>query len=379
MRQVLVWIPIKTAWFPNGIPIYGYGLMLFFAFVVCTWLAGRRAEKEGIAKERIQDLALWLFIGGLLGSRIVFLLSLPPASRPYHDLVSFLKQLPQIWDGGVVFYGGAIGGVIGYLLAYAFILRKEGISTLQLADIVAPSIAVGLCLGRIGCFLNGCCHGGVACADCPVYAVHFPLAAPVRYDLVRDGYQTAAGFTMAASDPGQDARVARVEPESPAYRGGLRSGDLIVKANDCEINSYGDLTRCLATPDAGGCGKSSGWPRGEAELTLTVLRDDPTEPVQLSAFAPRTLGVQPTQLYESISMALLFWLLTAYYPHRRREGQVMALLMIGYGLHRSLNELLRADAQRPVAFEIGTSIFLIAAGLALFVWLQLRPTPYQKA
>jgi phosphatidylglycerol:prolipoprotein diacylglycerol transferase len=81
--------------------------------------------------------------------------------------------------------------------------------------------------------------------------------------------------------------------------------------------------------------------------------------------------VHPTQLYEVVSMALLFLVLTAYYPLRRRPGQVMAVLMAGYGVHRYLNELLRDDP-RPQGLESYTSIFLIAAGIVLWLYLQLR-------
>ena len=56
MNQVLFWIPIKTDWTPQGIPIYGFGLMLFLAFVISTYLAGRRAERQGIPGERLQDI-----------------------------------------------------------------------------------------------------------------------------------------------------------------------------------------------------------------------------------------------------------------------------------------------------------------------------------
>ncbi len=71
-------------------------------------------------------------------------------------------------------------------------------------------------------------------------------------------------------------------------------------------------------------------------------------------------------------MSLMFLLLTAYYPLRRRQGQVMAVLMAGYGVHRYLNELLRDDP-RPQGLESYTSIFLIVAGIALWVYLQTRP------
>src|SRR5437762_2998928 len=123
MQQVLFWIPIKTDWTPDGIPIYGFGMMLFLAFVVCTWLAGRRAQKEGIAKEHIQDLAIWIFVGGIVGARIVYMIQ--------YDVP--LWQFHRIWEGGLVFYGSAIGGLIGYTLAYFFIIRKYGLSTWKMA------------------------------------------------------------------------------------------------------------------------------------------------------------------------------------------------------------------------------------------------------
>src|SRR3954452_17705986 len=155
--------------FPQGIPIYGFGMMLFLAFLVCTWMAGRRAEGEGIAREHIQDLAIWLFVVGILGARITFLLS-----EVHPDTVKdFFRQLPRIWDGGIVLYGSVLGGLAGYLGAWFFIFRKLKVPTLKLADIVAPAVAVGIGLGRLGCFLNGCCYGQVACADCVTYPVRF--------------------------------------------------------------------------------------------------------------------------------------------------------------------------------------------------------------
>src|SRR5207244_7042297 len=111
------------------------------------------------------------------------------------------------------------------------------------------------------------------------------------------------------------------------------------------------------------------WPRGKNGLELTVKRAG--QDIDLPKIAPKTLGLHPTQLYETISMLLLFLLLTAYYPFRRRDGQVMALLMVCYGVHRWLNEQLRADF-RPYGFEKWTSVILIAAGLGLWLWLQSR-------
>jgi len=358
MQQVLFRIPLHTAWTPDGIPVYGFGMMLFLAFLVCTWLGSRRAQKAGINPEVIQDLAIWLFVGGLLGARLAYILHENPTS-----VLEVLYQLPRIWDGGIILYGSVLGGLASYALAYWLVFRKQGISTLKLMDVIAPSIAVGLCLGRIGCFLNGCCYGQVACSDCVVYPVHFPLSAPARYALVDSGYQTTAGFTLAEQQPESGARVGQVEAGSPAWQAGLRPGDIIDEADKRPINTSTDLTAYLASFHQ--------WPRGKTDLTLLVQG----KPQPLT-FTPRTIGLHPTQLYESVSMLLLFLLLLAFAPFRTRDGQLMALLMIGYGLHRYLNELLRNDP-RPEGFESYGSIILIAGGVGMWVWLWFRPAQYQ--
>src|SRR5437868_15455551 len=107
MRQVLFHLPLHLVGLPD-IPIYGYGAMLFVAFVFCTWLACRLAAREGIARERIQDLAIWLFVCGIAGARITFMIQYGVP----------VWQFFKIWDGGLVFYGSAIGGAVGYFLAY---------------------------------------------------------------------------------------------------------------------------------------------------------------------------------------------------------------------------------------------------------------------
>jgi phosphatidylglycerol:prolipoprotein diacylglycerol transferase len=353
---------------PNGIPIYGFGMMLFLAFLICTGLASWRGEREGVKKEIIQDLALWLFIGGLIGARSLYLWQQGPPLQgpPLERFWSFIKQLPQIWEGGIILYGAVAGALVAYAVGYVLIFRKHGLSTLKFADIAAPSMAVGLCLGRIGCFLNGCCYGEVACADCPVYAVHFPLSAPPRADLVGRGYQTAAGFTLLRNSN----IVERVEPDSAASRSELQPGDAIIKADNVLINNESDLANYLSL--------SGGWPRGKNDLTLEVQRNgEDGDPLSLT-FSPRTIGLHPTQLYETISMALLFLVLTAYYPFRTRDGQVMVILMIGYGMHRFLNEQLRID-KRPEGIEEYTSLVLIAAGIALGLWLWKRPAQYKTS
>jgi prolipoprotein diacylglyceryltransferase len=380
MRQVLFRIPHLD------IPIYGFGMMLFIVFIATTWLTGRRAQKEGIRKEYLQDLAIWIFVGGLIGARTVFMIQ-------YHEPID---RFFMIWQGGLVFYGSAIGGVVGYALAYVFVIRKHGLSSWKLADVIFPAVALGLCLGRIGCFLNGCCYGQVACEHCP--AVHFPLSSPARFALVEKGLQTAAGFTMTDKDDDDPRRVSAVAPASPAYESGLRPGDVIVKAGDQQVSpaiyviteddakltkqTWGAARSAVAKLHQEGRKTAQvfddlsdyltrHWPRGKTDLALTVRREG--REIELPAFSPRTLGLHPTQLYESISMVFLFLLLTAYYPLRRHDGEVMVLFILGYSVHRFLNEMLRNDTD-PVAFGMtlsqNGSILFFVIGTVLLAYLR---------
>lgn len=362
MQQVLFHIPIHIeGWLPDGIPIYGYGMMLFLAFIACTWVASRRAEKEGIPRERIQDLAIWLFVFGIAGARILYMKTFGV------DWKLFLR----LWDGGLIFYGGLIGGVVGYFFAYFFVIRKHHLSGWKIADIVAPCVALGLGLGRLGCFLNGCCYGNVACPEC-TFQAHFPLSAPPRFDLVEKGYQTVAGFTLADAAP--DLRtVEAVDPASPAAKAGLAAGDIIVAINGNATESVIDVERILGRD----------WPRGENSLTLSVKRGDKN--LDVGPFAPRTIGLHPTQVYSSIGGFLIFCLLSAYAPLKRHDGELLVLLLWTYPLVRFLEESLRNDTPLYTVAWLPTmtlsqyiSIAIFAAGclLAIFVWT--RP-PIQTA
>jgi phosphatidylglycerol:prolipoprotein diacylglycerol transferase len=360
MQQVLFRIPFPGL--ADGLPIYGYGMMLFLAFVACTWLASRLARREGIAVEHVQDLAIYLFVGGVIGSRVWFFFEEKLAGRPA-DWSHFL----YIWEGGLVFYGGMAGGAIAFVVAYYAIIKKHHLSVLKLADVIAPCVALGLCLGRIGCLLNGCCYGVVACENCP--KLEFPFSGMPRQQLVREGYQTAAGFTSGAETP-EGPSVGAVEPGSAAERAGLRPGDVILKVDGHEVDSEVGLWNALSPEDR---------LRGENNLKLTVARGKETRDL---TFAPKTLGLHPTQLYESISAALLVFLLLAYYPFRRHDGELFALLLILYPLHRFLDEMLRADND-PVALGLtlsqNGSVLLFAIGLVFFLWLRRLPAQYQPA
>jgi prolipoprotein diacylglyceryltransferase len=118
------------------------------------------------------------------------------------------------------------------------------------------------------------------------------------------------------------------------------------------------------------------WPRGQNDVQLTVQRGGRN--IDLPAISPRTLGLHPTQVYESISMILLVLVLLAYYGLRRRPGEVAVVFIFGYVVHRFLNEALRNDTD-PVAFGLTLSqngsilFFLLGLILAWYLWVAGKP------
>jgi len=151
----------------TGIPVFGYGLMMFIGFSSATWLASRRVRSIGQPSEVIWDMMIWALIPGLIGARIIYLMQYGDRVFAGKQGIDLLVAPFALWDGGIVFYGSVIGGIVGVAI---FCTRRK-ISPLAMLDVIAPSMFVGEGFGRIGCFLYGCCYGK-AC-DLP-WAVRFP-------------------------------------------------------------------------------------------------------------------------------------------------------------------------------------------------------------
>jgi len=265
MRQVLFEVP------GLGVKVFGYGLMLFFAFIGAMRLAAGRARREGLDPEVVYDLGLWVFIGGLAGARGFYV------AQYWGTRVTSFWEIFEIWKGGIVLYGSILGGTAAFLLYRA--IRPFPIR--PMLDAIAPALAFGIAIGRIGCFLNGCCWGDTC--DLP-WAVSFPR-------------------------------------DSPPWQA--------------------EVARGLILPNAA-----------------------------------QTLWLHPTQLYSTVDGLILFVLLGAFYPLRRRDGEVMGLLMLTYPMTRFLVEHLRNDegifrGGMTISQTISLGIFL--AGLAYWAWLARLP------
>jgi phosphatidylglycerol:prolipoprotein diacylglycerol transferase len=203
-----------------GLPIYSYGFMIMLGFLAGIWVASQRAKREGLNPEIIFDFGIIAMIAGIIGARIAYIIIFPSEFTKYNSWdifnifdgnlntfgiiagwflpfalmlwkgkkISFNRfawllplsiisaviagriiylafnygdydfSLFAIWKGGLVFYGGLIMATPAGL----YYIWKKKIGVLKIADIVSPSVALGLAFGRIGCLLNGCCFGKLA-------------------------------------------------------------------------------------------------------------------------------------------------------------------------------------------------------------------------
>jgi phosphatidylglycerol:prolipoprotein diacylglycerol transferase len=185
-----------AASFPNGIPVYGYGFMLLLGFCVGGWLGVRRAERAGFKGELVWDVAMWIFFGGILGARLFYLLQYSDRVFGGKQGVDLLKAAVNLPDGGLVFYGGLILATIAYLV----FCKTWKLNPLQFADVLVPSVFIGLAFGRIGCLLNGCCYGDRC--DLP-WAITFPDKSVPFNALVSRGYLARDAIATFGMHPSQ--------------------------------------------------------------------------------------------------------------------------------------------------------------------------------
>lgn len=122
---------------------------MVIAFLVGMAMATKRAPKFGIDPKKLSDVVFWAIITGILGARLFFIVQ----DLPYY--LSHRNELFSIQFQGLTSFGGFIvGGIVA-----AIVCKRKGIPVLGFLDLIAPAFLVGHAIGRIGCLLNGCCHG----------------------------------------------------------------------------------------------------------------------------------------------------------------------------------------------------------------------------
>jgi phosphatidylglycerol:prolipoprotein diacylglycerol transferase len=134
----------------GGFPVNTYGVLLALAFMAALFVSSRLGARDGLPRERVFDLGLWMLLGGLIGSKLLLMVAEPEYGTDWRNLLSidFLRS-------GGVWYGGFLGG----LLTGVLLIRRYRLSFWKVLDAFAPGVAIGQAVGRQGCFAAGCCWG----------------------------------------------------------------------------------------------------------------------------------------------------------------------------------------------------------------------------
>lgn len=386
MMPVVFRIPVVN------IDVPGYGLVMMLGFLLSVVWAVRRATRSGGNPDVVLNCAFIALIGGVGGARLMYVVHYwDEQFAPLGNWVAILLRATLgVRDGGLEVYGGFIAATLGVVIYMLF----WGHSFRWYLDIMAPSAALGMGLGRLGCFLNGCCWG--LPSDLP-WAVRFPFgsnaliqqwqsgqldlpkellwfppngvltdgrpAAPLPREMLRMTEAEFAKITSAAAAIGQrqkELTARRALATSAAEQAEL----------DREENRLRAELGSLAASLGGGC--ASGAAHAEVLLAMQASGLSLTQLQELARQYP-ALPVHPTQLYSALTLILLALLLNALYWRRTRDGQVICTMLLIEPWTRYILETIRAD--NPVdtfQFTISQFIALMISliGLAGLIGLQ---------
>ena len=373
-----------------GLPIRGYGVMMLLAVVSGTLLAAWRAKRVGLDPDLIFTLIFWMLVPGIIGARAFYVIEYwhvywqQDYLGPDGGLATLLGSIVNVSKGGLVVYGSFFGGVVGILL----FLRKHPLPLLAVVDLIAPSMLLGLAIGRIGCLMNGCCFGAVCDHS---WALEFPAGARPPFTSPHNGKLDASelakerqavlgfsppylaqlergqfyGFTLSANRETKPCVVLAVAAKMPAAAAGLKVGDRLEGINGLEIATVGDA--CLAIEEAFLDGRP---------LEIQA-KDRPAATIAAVSPPNRSLPVQPSQPLSTIDALLLCLLLLAYDPFRRRDGELFALMLSIYPITRFLIEGLRSDEAAVLGTGMSisqcVSLLLLVCAAALWLYILRRP------
>jgi len=167
--------------------IHTYGLFMAAGFFVGIIVTLKIGKLEEIAPQQVMDMGFIIILSAIVGSRLLYVL----VNITYysHEPVEIFK----IWRGGLVFSGGIIG-VIMAMFRYA---ERRNLSLWKIGDLWAPAAAVGQAIGRIGCFMAGCCYGKPTDLKWGVVFTHPNSLAPINISLhPTQIYSSILGFII---------------------------------------------------------------------------------------------------------------------------------------------------------------------------------------
>ena len=377
----IVWV-LPNIVKPAGLPIQSYGAMMLLGIISGLILAIWRAKKYNYNADLIVTLVLWMCILGIIGARLFFCIEYwqdMKADTVQQTIINCLS----FTEGGLVVYGSLFGGLIGVII---FILitpnpnqeteNRKRLSFWRIMDIMAPSMVLGLALGRIGCFLNGCCFGGVCDVDKYPWGVTFPAGSPpfmsqVEHGLINLSEQPLQGLTLERiflPDNHWGIIVKSVTPNSPAEKAGMKANDFILAINDAPVadrdgNAHLEWAYYCLTAGS----RTSG--------VVKIKRHNAPDAVWKydSTNELRSLPVHPTQLYSVLNALVIFTILLLFDRFKHWEGATFLLLVTLYPITRWILEAIRIDESGAfgTSMSISQLVSLVVLPIVCCLWVYL--------
>ena len=216
---------------PTGIQIRGYGFFVLLGVSSGILLASIQARRQGVHPDVVFTMTLFLFVGGVLGGRLWYVMQkwAEFAVTDSQGVVAWsdtLLKILKFTEGGLVVYGAFVGGLIGCSI---FLIRRK-LPKLATLDLIVPSLALGMFFGRLGCFMNGCCFGGLSTDD--LWGVQFPGGSPPYMRHLDQGLLFEKPLLTRGIEADFEYRngyrwngvITSVRPDSIGQQSGLRNG-----------------------------------------------------------------------------------------------------------------------------------------------------------
>jgi len=366
-------------------PVRSYGFMLMIGFLSAIYLAARRAEKSRVNPDVIINLGFCALFGGVVGARLFYVIHY--WEREFSGHGNPIWAMVDISKGGMEFYGGLVGSFV-LILGYILIMRE---SFRLLMDVITPAAMWGLAFGRMGCFLNGCCWGGMCGGTIAEnWAVQFPYGSPSYFRqyqnrqvkvpqqllLVNKLGQARPYFRHEINIPSVDKWnfyqrklndtmlefdiVANVTPDSTKVDLLKKRIELLQKKAKEEKAKQAQIQRILDKYP------SVNFP--DQKMTLSELTD--------LVKNNRTLPVHPVQIYGIINALLGALFLEIFFRVRKHHGLVFAVFLMTYPWTRIVLELIRVDNPKDtfgLTVSQALSIALIISGIVTFYLCRKMP------
>lgn len=155
------------------IHIFTYGFFLALAFLSAIYIGGREAERQGLNRSQFYDMCFYTVVGAIVGSRLLYVI------LEYPIFLAHPLKIFALWEGGLVFHGG----VVGALIAAFWYMRRHALPWRQFLDSLALGMPIGQALGRVGCFMAGCCYGAPSNLPWAVTFTNPETLCPLRIPL----------------------------------------------------------------------------------------------------------------------------------------------------------------------------------------------------